>query len=156
MMNNIEDNKKLTKKFPFLIPKNRWTGNIDPEYDYSYTELDAMPDGWRKAFGIQMCEDIQKELDTYSEKIRNDYCITQIKEKYGTLRWYTNWTTEGLETIIRKYEELSSKTCIDCGKPATKIGKGWISPYCDSCASKFEQLGESFMPIEEYYSNDKL
>ena len=51
MQSNKESNQKLIERFPFLIPRNRWTGKIPEDYDYSYTELDSMPDGWRKAFG---------------------------------------------------------------------------------------------------------
>ena len=57
---NKEYNKQLVKKYPFLLPRNRWTGKVPKEYDYSYTELDDMPDGWRKAFGEQMCEEIKQ------------------------------------------------------------------------------------------------
>ncbi len=51
MQSNKESNQKLIERFPFLIPRNRWTGKVPEDYDYSYTELDSMPDGWRKAFG---------------------------------------------------------------------------------------------------------
>ena len=152
---NIENNKELIEKFPFLLPHNRWTNKVSNDYDYSYTELDAMPHGWRKAFGLQMCEEILsvlKEDDDLLEKYR----ILQIKEKWGSLRWYDNFTTDGLSKVIDKYKELSMRTCIDCGEPATKISMGWISPYCDSCANKLEEYDEHFMPIEEYYSKDKL
>ena len=54
MQSNKESNQKLIERFPFLIPRNRWTGKVPEDYDYSYTELDSMPDGWRKAFGEQM------------------------------------------------------------------------------------------------------
>lgn len=54
MQSNKESNQELIERFPFLIPRNRWTGKVPEDYDYSYTELDSMPDGWRKAFGEQM------------------------------------------------------------------------------------------------------
>ena len=41
----IKENKKLVKEFPFLLPRNVWTGEIISDYDYSFTELDSMPDG---------------------------------------------------------------------------------------------------------------
>lgn len=95
----------------------------------SYTELDAMPEGWRKAFGLQMCDEIKEAL------IKNNYLkqyrIIQIKEKFGTLRWYDAAAPEEVYRIIDKYEDISEKTCIVCGKPATYISTGWISPYCD-------------------------
>lgn len=62
MQSNKESNQKLIERFPFLMPRNRWAGEVPEDYDYSYTELDSMPDGWRKAFGEQMCEDIREEL----------------------------------------------------------------------------------------------
>ena len=37
------------------------------------------------------------------------------------------------------------KTCIVCGKPATKMSTGWISPYCDDCVNpnrKYTKIGE--------------
>ena len=99
----------------------------------SYTELDAMEPGWRKAFGIQMCKEIKKELKKH--KFLYKYRIVQIKEKWGYLHWYDSGTPKDskIYDIIRKYEEVSAKTCGVCGKPATKISKGWISPYCDDC-----------------------
>lgn len=148
MPTNKETNQKLIERFPFLMPHNRWTDEVPEDFDYSYTELDSMPDGWRKAFGEQICEEIREEL------VRVDYLdkyrITQIKEKYGTLRWYDFGCTERmLREIIPKYEHLSAKTCIKCGNPATKVSTGWISPYCDACANKIGQY-ERFIPIEDW------
>ena len=42
MQSNKESNQKLIERFPFLIPRNRWTGKVPEDYDYSYTELDSM------------------------------------------------------------------------------------------------------------------
>ena len=42
----IEKNKALVDDFPFLLPRNRWTGKVPDDYDYSYTELDAMHVAW--------------------------------------------------------------------------------------------------------------
>ena len=99
----------------------------------SYTELDAMDAGWRKAFGIQMCKEIKAELKKH--KFLYKYRITQIKEKFGGLRWYDEGIPKDSKIwdIINKYEGISMKTCIVCGKPATKMSTGWISPYCDDC-----------------------
>lgn len=159
-------NKKLCKRYPFLIPHNRWTDKICWEKrknkhmgwwysaPYSYTELDAMPDGWRAVFGEQLCEELREELikANYLDKYR----IMQIKEKYGGLRWYDNGNTEKGYKIIRKYEELSYKTCIECGRPATKMSMGWISPFCDKCAEKLSK-GDypwEFTDLEEENDNN--
>ena len=98
----------------------------------TYTELDSMPKGWRKAFGIQMCKDIKKVLKHHHYLYK--YRIMQIKEKFGTLRWYDNGSPNRcVDKIVDEYEHKSYYTCIVCGKSATKLSKGWISPYCDNC-----------------------
>lgn len=90
-------NKELCDRYPFLIPWNRfsgkliteakdggyWPGEPDkvPEYDYEYTELDDLPDGWRVAFGDQMCEEIREALIEDGDLDR--YRVVQVKEKYG-------------------------------------------------------------------------
>ena len=55
-------NKALCERYPFLIPWNRFTGKFIKSYDYSFTELDSMEDGWRNAFGLKMCEEIRDAL----------------------------------------------------------------------------------------------
>lgn len=147
-MASIEKNKELIEKYPWLLPHNRWTDEVDEKYDYSYTELDAMPDGWRIAFGEEMCEEIQQALNELGEQA-NTFRIMQIKEKYGSLRFYTNWYTSKISNIINKYEQISRYTCIKCGAPATKVATDWISPWCDKCAD------DTCVPIEEYYSEEE-
>ena len=147
------ENKRLCKRYPFLRPRNRFDDIImweHPKWNwhyckpYEWTELDAMPEGWRKAFGKQMCEEIREALieDNYLYKYR----IAQIKEKYGSLRWYDCGSSKKVQDIINKYENLSIRTCICCGRPATKISLGWISPWCDNCAKR---MGGKFRDINE-------
>ena len=118
-----------------------------------FTELDEMEPGWRKAFGIQMCEEIRKQLK--KEGRLYSYRILQIKEKWGTLHWYDNGASDELWKIINKYENLSWDTCIRCGKPSTKITSGWISPYCNDCFPKesivyMKKTKDKWKETEEY------
>lgn len=140
-MINIK-NKELVDKYPFLAFK-KYNFDYDTDsyyipydYDYESTWLDAIPDGWRIAFGEQLCQELKDALDEYD--YTDEYTILQIKEKYGCLRIYDNGIPIGcrVHDIIRKYERISEKTCIGCGKPATKISLGWICPWCDDCAAK--------------------
>ena len=148
--------KELKERYPFLIPRYRLTDEIcekrpcdDAAWYENWTELDDMPDGWRRAFGEQMCEEIREALlKDGGEQALSDYRITQIKEKFGFLHWYDRNGNDDVQQIIRKYEDISEKTCIRCGKPATKISKGWISPFCDDCADELSKNGYmSFDPI---------
>lgn len=146
-----EKNKALCEKYPFLIPYDVWTGQLDKDWDYEYTWLDDMPDGWRAAFGEQMCDEILAALNLLSENAKNEYRIIQIKEKFGELRWYSTWTSAELDKVIDKYSYISSRTCIKCGKQAEYISKGWISPWCRDCAGATKQ---NFVPIEKFFGNE--
>lgn len=109
------------------------------------TELDMMPTGWRKAFGIKMCKEIRKQLlKEEGRKALYNYRIVQIKEKWGELHWYDAGSSNELFNIIEKYSDLSRKICIECGKPATVETTDWICPYCDDCipkGSKYKKIG---------------
>lgn len=114
--------------------------NIIPKICFipTYTELNSMPIGWRKAFGIQMCKEIKQALKKHNYLY--NYRIMQIKEKYGSLRWYDTGAPEEIQTIINKYEDISYHTCISCGKPAKYLSTGWICPYCEKCAPRGSKL----------------
>lgn len=142
-----EYNKKLVEKYPFLLPYG-YDGELPEDYDYEYTWLDQMPSGWRKAFGEQMCAEIEALLETIN--YQNEYYILQIKEKWGYLHWYGTGVPkevyDDLDKIIAKYEDLSKKICIECGAPATHKTTGWISlPYCVICATKYRDT----VPMED-------
>ena len=130
--------KKLCKRYPFLIIRN-W--KTDKPIEYPYTYLDDMLYGWKRAFGKQMCEEIRQVL--IKGGYLYDYRVVQVKEKFGGLRWYDEGAPSSiyreLQDVIDKYEELSYCTCRCCGRPATKISLGWISPFCDRCAGKLNE-----------------
>jgi len=146
----IRENKELCERYPFLIPWNRWSGDPVPDYDYSYTELDNMPEGWRRAFGLRMCEDLRNALIDDNDLYR--WRIVQLKEKYGELYLYYNGHKTGstVPMIIDRYAKLSMRICIRCGAPATRMTTGWVSPYCEKCCPN-----ERSMPIDEYFKEDE-
>ena len=145
-----ETNKKLVEEYPYLLPRNVWTGEVVDGYDYSWTELDNVPMGWVELF-LHMCEEIREPL--IQANYIDEFRFLQIKEKYGSLRAYTTGAPEEVHNIINKYEALSQRTCVECGKPATKISQGWICPYCDECAEKLSQR-RKFMDIEEWFGEE--
>lgn len=58
---------------------------------------------------------------------------TQVKEKYGTLRFYTNREDDFVSGVISMAEGMSSKICEDCGAPGKIRLGGWIVTRCDEC-----------------------
>ena len=120
---NWKSNEKASRLI--IITHAKWLKNLIKFFDWindyplqwlhcipTYTELDAMEPGWRKAFGIQMCKEIKKELKKYN--FLHKYRITQIKEKFGELRWYDSGIPKDSKIldIIEKYSEISYKTSI--------------------------------------------
>lgn len=158
-------NKELCEKYPWLIPTNRWTGKIVEDFNYEYTELDSMPEGWRRAFGEQMCEKLNQEILTWNKFDQETFRIIDIKEKWGFLHFYTNFGSKELYKIIDKYAELSKRICIHCGQPAQWITRGWYMPICTNHANEiFQHINSSysaktswedeFIDINEYYKKE--
>lgn len=135
-MSDIGYNKRLIEKYPWLYPHYDWSGEKVKDYDYTWTELDAIPNGWRKAFGELLCEEIQEELEKYN--FVDEYSIAQIKEKFGGLRWYDNGVPSEckIHEIIENYSACSEYICISCGELDVPCTDGWITPVCKKCIKK--------------------
>lgn len=126
----------LLTKYPFL--KIDEYGKKKNKIILTTTELDGMPEGWRKAFGEQMCKEIKSSM---TKKELKNYKVLQIKEKFGGLRWYDSCGSRSVTSgIIEKYEKISFSTCVICGKPHSRfITTGWMSPYCKECWERIEE-----------------
>ncbi len=142
---DIEKNKALIERYPFLKPRNEWTGKDLEDYDYSFTELDSLPRGWVKAFGEQMCEELREVL--IREDCLDEWRIDQLKEKFGEMRLYPNFYSKDIDAVINKYTDISATTCVGCGKPATHYTTGWILPFCWDCLDERER--KTAKPIEK-------
>lgn len=88
------------------------------------------PDGWK---------DIVLQADAMMAFIDPDYKIQQVKEKFGTLRFYYESSKQGvelsiLEAIATAAENDSATTCEECGKYGTLRDKRYyIQTLCDGC-----------------------
>ncbi len=56
--------------------------------------------------------------------------ITDIKEKYGTLRIYTDYYDEDVEEMLERIDWVSAHMCERCGKPGKPRSTGWIKTLC--------------------------
>lgn len=64
--------------------------------------------------------------------------VVQVKEKFGTLRFYCGGT-EAIDKYVRLAERLSSVTCEDCGKLGKANDSGWIRTQCDECRNRIKE-----------------
>lgn len=117
--------QKLMDEFIFMEAKNVWTGE-----KLNFPKSCECKDGW-----YNLIYNICKELnDLYiSNRINpEEIFVTQIKEKFGTIRFYTNGLIDGGYEIINKYEKLSEKTCEICGtKGEMIVNRGWYQTLCE-------------------------
>ncbi len=117
-------------EFPLTMPKEGPVCGFD------------CPPGWTKIV-MEICrvvEAINQALPPGTE-----LCICeQVKEKFGTLRFYMSRMTEEMSQIIEAGEEASEKVCQDCGAPGTIRDGSWVLTQCDKCASETaaKRLGE--------------
>lgn len=84
-----------------------------------------------------------KPLFEYIEKYNQDKKeedkieILQVKEKFGGLRFYTNFYTKELDDLIDKATEESYQTCELCGtKENVGHTEGWITTCCKECVKQ--------------------
>lgn len=67
---------------------------------------------------------------------------TQVKEKFGTLRFYYMGGDDFIEGLEAFMNYLSAKTCENCGREGKLRGGGWILCLCDECAEGRPTLEE--------------
>lgn len=91
---------------------------------------------------IEKCKQLIKKSQ---EKIIPQIEAVQVKEKFGTLRFYlseypANKTINAqIESYVRFAETMSSCTCEACGIPAKQKTDGWIKTICEPCEEKRNQ-----------------
>lgn len=136
-----ELDKKLVEKYP-LIFKDR----------HASMQITAMcwgfecRDGWYNIINA-LCFQIQSHIDwknsqrqslltnnPYNRPIPDEVpqvVATQVKEKFGTLRFYTDGGDDRTNGMIRMAEAMSAVTCEVCGSPGTFRGESWFYTACD-------------------------
>lgn len=54
----------------------------------------------------------------------------QLKEKFGTGRWYLSCGTEEMHDLVEAWELETDTICETCGKPGELRGHGWLYTAC--------------------------
>lgn len=82
-------------------------------------------DGWEEII-LEGIGQIEEEL----EKNPVPFSITDIKSKFGGLRFYYNGGSEEIEQIVDSMEARSRTTCEVCGALGRLKGQGWVYTAC--------------------------
>jgi hypothetical protein len=116
-----EKTKKLFDDFPqFFKPERPLTESL-MGFGFEHG------DGWFNLV-YQLCQDLTK-LDAEFE-------VLQVKEKFGTLRFYTTGIRGDIDAaygLIDKAEKESGTICEICGEPGETRGELWLRTTCTTC-----------------------
>jgi len=104
-------------------------------------------DGW---FNIldQLMGSIQHHIDWNNKNFEKGYTqykqvtqvtLDQVKEKFGTLRFYYTGGDDEISGMVRMAESMSAVTCESCGNPGEQTQGGWIKTICKPCEIKREE-----------------
>lgn len=135
--------KDLIEKYPkIFVP---YKGNP------GYVNYSGVPDSWIPTIDM-LCRLIQNRIDK-TTRIKNpnfdpldsnskmyidgkldQVVCSQIKEKFGELRFYTFGNDDYVQGLIDFARELLWNTCENCGSNENiQTTKGWISRKCKKC-----------------------
>ena len=100
-------------------------------------------DGW---FNIldQLMGNIQHHIDwkNKKEEVVPQVTLDQVKEKFGTLRFYYTGGDDVIDGMVTMAESMSGVTCEECGSPGKRGGGGWITTLCKPCEELKEKKYE--------------
>ena len=154
--------QKLAEKYPFMRQ----------QHSYGEQEADGFIHDLYGAFGCEcgdgwydllsnLCAELAQAYE--AEGIPVDIVVDQVKEKYGTLRFYYHFSDQApviqaidllgqctvrikptdkefykrIDAIASKWEAASETVCEHCGKPGElRTDLGWALTLCDNCHQK--------------------
>jgi len=97
-------------------------GNEEPFLKF----YEKMPQDWLERRRGEIMAEGLREVKQPCEQV----VAAQVKEKFGTLRFYVNGGDDTTRGMIQMAEAMSACTCEDCGAPGTTGGHGWIRTLC--------------------------
>jgi hypothetical protein len=134
-----ELDKALCEKYPKIFEQRHW--------DMSKTGMGwGFPgDGWYDILDT-LCGAIQNYCDNVKRydgetkqlvPVCKQVVATQVKQKFGELRFYFEGGDDAVHGMIMMAEYMSVRTCEDCGKPGKIVNTGgYIHAACPKHAKK--------------------
>jgi len=91
--------------------------------------------GW---LGILL--ELVNKLESRQSTKSNKLVVLQIKEKFGTLRFYAENVTSQDALDIKIAEAASIHTCEECGQPGKLKNDGWMRTMCEPCFEEWVSI----------------
>jgi len=92
----------------------------------------AIGDGWFNIIN-QLSQNIQHHLKWKNKdtEVVPPVIIEQIKEKFGSLRFYYQGGDDYISGLVSMAESMAGVTCETCGDVGESRNGGWIRVLCD-------------------------
>lgn len=125
----------LVNTFPTLFKER----NLSPTESAMHWGFEC-GDGWFNILN-QLCHNIHHHIiwKNRESEVVTPVVIQQVKEKFGTLRFYYSGGDEHISGLVRMAEAMSGVTCEDCGAPGEPNNEGWIKTLCNVHREEREQ-----------------
>jgi hypothetical protein len=108
--------------------------NLAPLIRYFQGKAES-PRKWDIEQAKEMFEDIEPQCNTAPPACQQ-VVVSQVKEKFGTLRFYYHGGDKVVDGMVRMAESMSAVTCEECGNSGERRGGGWIITLCDTHAKE--------------------
>jgi hypothetical protein len=103
--------------------------NAKSRYDFIKDKLNLPQwEGSNKIITQEMIDEAKAKLDEEAEKVP---VASQVKEKFGGLRFYVQAATDKHYSYIHFAESMSYRVCEECGAPGKRYTDGWHTTLCD-------------------------
>jgi len=148
-----ELDQQLCEKYPLLF-KNRNASMMETLMCWGFEH----GDGWYNIINA-LCDNMQSHID-WSHKqhawdlkwnrehpdeqrpVREPVAqvvVIQVKEKFGSLRFYYQGGDDTISGMVRMAESMSAVMCEECGAPAETRGPGWIRTLCEVHEHEYQE-----------------
>lgn len=133
-----ELDQKLCEKYPLMINRNGAVTETAMCWGFE------CGDGWYNILNLLM-SNIQHHIDWNNQNFEKGYTqykqvpqvtLDQVKEKFGTLRFYYTGGDDYIRGLVSMAESMSAITCETCGNPGEQTRGGWIKTTCKPCEHK--------------------
>ncbi|MBA6144376.1 MULTISPECIES: hypothetical protein [Pseudomonas] len=105
---------EFRERYPLLF--------ADPSVDDIYCSR-----GWRGLL-FSLCDVLQAHLDRHPDV--SQVVVAQVKSKFGELHFFYDGGDSYCTGAVALAEQISLKTCEQCGAPGKQIDGGWVSTLC--------------------------
>ena len=90
----------------------------------------------------ERCEEMIKNPLRDVPELVPQVTLDQVKEKFGTLRFYYTGGDEYIDGLVSMAESMSAVTCETCGNPGEQTRGGWIKTICKPCTKEKVKVQE--------------